>query len=113
MAVFLEIWGLQAKGLVERGITHINDSGHSILKENETSDFFPYGENDRLGISNADISAGGCYVEKTESGQALANDLIGLSPRCTGTMYGCGGGFAYEVTAAEILGPDAVEALPG
>ena len=27
MAVFLEIWGLQAKGLVERGITHIMTPG--------------------------------------------------------------------------------------
>ena len=83
--------GIAGKGACGAGHYAHNDSGLSILKENETSYFFPYGKNDRLGISNADISAGGCYVEKTESGQALANDLIGLSPRCTGTMYGCGG----------------------
>lgn len=98
---------------MERDITHIMTPGIPCSRKMKPAIFSLYGENDRLGISNADISAGGCYVEKTESGQELANILIGLSPRCTGTMYGCGGDFAYEVTATEILGPDAVEVLPG
>ena len=51
--------GIAGKGACGAGHYAHNDSGHSILKENETSDFFPYGKNDRLGISNADISAGG------------------------------------------------------
>ena len=76
----------QAKGLVERGITRIITPGtvadSSMLKENENSYIFSlYEEKGRFGVSYADISTGGFYVEEAENGQELANVLTRVAPK--------------------------------